>query len=103
MKLISCNIEGTRHLEERVIFFQARKADVLALQDVFECDIEAIKQASGLKNCIIYPQANFSRKIFMPLRVLVRTLFYAIMESQISFKLNIGLEIQNFCKIIQIA
>ena len=70
MKLISCNIEGDRHLEERLSSFFAReKADVLALQEVFECDLEAIKKASGLKNCVFYPQANVSKtNIHLPVR-----------------------------------
>jgi endonuclease/exonuclease/phosphatase family metal-dependent hydrolase len=100
MKLISCNIEGTRHLEERLLsFFKQEKADVLALQEVFECDLEAIKQASGLKNCIFYPQANiFKKNIHLPARGLWGVAIFAneIMESQIEIYAKHGLETPEF-------
>jgi hypothetical protein len=50
-------------LEERLLpFFAREKAEVLALQEVFETDLEVIKQASGLKNYVFYPQANVFRE-----------------------------------------
>lgn len=58
MKFISCNIEGNKHFERILPFVMAEKPDVLALQEIFECDLETIKEASGLKNCFFYPQAN---------------------------------------------
>jgi len=69
MKLISCNIEGNRHFARLLSFFATEKADVLALQEVFECDLEAIKQATGLKSCVFYPQADIvNLNIHLPLR-----------------------------------
>ncbi len=58
MKFISINIEGNKHFERILPFVMAEKPDVLALQEIFECDLEMIKEASGLKNCFFYPQAN---------------------------------------------
>ena len=69
MKFISCNIEGSRHFDRLFPFFAAEKADVLALQEVFESDLDAIKQASGLANCVFYPQANIvNPNVHLPLR-----------------------------------
>ena len=86
MKLISCNIEGARHLEERLLpFFSQAKADVLCLQEVFEADLEAIKEASGLKDCVFYPQANILREnIHLPVRGLWGVAIFAdeIVKSQ---------------------
>ena len=59
MKFISVNIEGDRHLKDRLFqFFDQEKPDVLALQEVFECDLETIKQTTGLKNCVFCPNAD---------------------------------------------
>lgn len=50
MKLISINIEGHRHLHERVLPFLLReKPDVVCLQEVFEVDVPVIEQALGMK------------------------------------------------------
>ena len=58
MKFISCNIEGNKHFERLFPFFEREKPDVLALQEIFECDLEEIKKITGLSNCVFYPQAN---------------------------------------------
>jgi len=58
MKFISCNIEGNKHFERLFPFFEREQADVIALQEIFECDLEEIKQITGLKNYVFYPQAN---------------------------------------------
>lgn len=54
MQLISLNIEGNRHLEQRVLpFLQREQPDLVCLQEVFECDIETIQRAfemSGTKS-----------------------------------------------------
>jgi len=69
MKLISCNIEGDKHFSRLFPFFQTEKPDVLALQEVFECDLETIKQITGLKNCVFYPQADITKaNIHLPMR-----------------------------------
>lgn len=58
MKLVSINIEGNKHFDRIFPFLSAEKPDVLALQEVFECDLETIKQITGLKNCVFYPNAD---------------------------------------------
>lgn len=60
MKFISCNIEGNKHFERLFPFFEKEQADVVALQEVFECDLEDIKQATGLSKYFFYPNANVS-------------------------------------------
>ncbi len=50
MKLVSLNIEGHRHLEERVLpFIQHEQPDVVCLQEVFEADVPRIKSALGME------------------------------------------------------
>lgn len=100
MKLISCNIEGNRHLEERLLpFFAREKAEVLALQEVFETDLEVIKQASGLKNYVFYPQANvFRENKHLPTRGLWGEAIFAdkILESQTAVYVKHGEETPEF-------
>jgi exonuclease III len=60
MKFISINIEGNKHFERLFPFLTAEKPDVVALQEIFECDLEAIKQATGLNNCVFYPNADIT-------------------------------------------
>lgn len=63
MKFISVNVEGDRHFSERLFpFFDQEKPDVLAAQEVFECDLEVIKQKTGLKNCVFCPNADVTKK-----------------------------------------
>lgn len=69
MKFVSINIEGSKHFVRLFPFLKEQKPDVLALQEVFKCDLEAIKAASGLKECVFYPQANVVKpNIHLPLR-----------------------------------
>lgn len=44
LKLISLNIERSRHLSRNLPFFLAEKPDVLCLQEVFEADLERIQR-----------------------------------------------------------
>lgn len=61
MKLISCNIEGNRHLEARLLpFFQAEAADVLCLQEVFAADLPLLEAATGLPSVFV-PQAQVTQ------------------------------------------
>lgn len=61
MKFISCNIEGNRHLEARLLpFFQAEAADVLCLQEVFAVDLPLLEAATGLQS-IFVPQAQVTQ------------------------------------------
>ncbi len=69
MKFVSINIEGDKHFERILPFLVAEKPDVLALQEIFEADLDIIKQTTGLNNCIFYPQANITKpNIHLPLR-----------------------------------
>ena len=59
MKFITCNIEGDRHFEERLFsFFAKEQPDVLCVQEVFESDVDLIKEKTGLSECFFAPQAN---------------------------------------------
>lgn len=49
VKLISCNIEGKKHLKPRVLPFLAdEKPDVLCLQEVRQADVSQIEAAAGV-------------------------------------------------------
>jgi endonuclease/exonuclease/phosphatase family metal-dependent hydrolase len=49
MKLISCNIEGHRHLADRVIpFLKQEKPDVVCLQEVFKVDMPRLQEVLGM-------------------------------------------------------
>lgn len=61
MKFISCNIEGNKHFERLFPFFEKEQPEVVALQEVFECDLEELKRATGLQNCVFYPIANVAK------------------------------------------
>jgi endonuclease/exonuclease/phosphatase family metal-dependent hydrolase len=48
IKLISINIEGTRHLERFIPFLQKEKPDVVCMQEVFESSMDRIKEALSM-------------------------------------------------------
>lgn len=69
MKFLSCNIEGNKHFERIMPLLQREAADVVALQEVFECDLEELRQASGLAQVVFYPQATITEpNDHLPLR-----------------------------------
>ena len=45
MKLITLNIEGSRHLDKFIPFIKKGNPDVVCLQEVFECDFDLIKKS----------------------------------------------------------
>jgi endonuclease/exonuclease/phosphatase family metal-dependent hydrolase len=50
IELISVNIEGNRHLEERVLpFLKKKKPEVTLLQEVYEKDLDLIKAELGME------------------------------------------------------
>jgi len=50
IKLVSVNIEGNRHLQERVLpFLKKEQPEVVCLQEVFEVDLEFIKAELGME------------------------------------------------------
>lgn len=58
IKLISLNIEGNKHLDDRVLpFLLARKPEVITLQEVFLSDVPKIEEALGM-NGIFIPMAD---------------------------------------------
>ncbi len=58
IKLISLNIEGNKHLEDRVLpFLLKRKPEVVTLQEVFLSDVPKIEEALGM-NGIFIPMAD---------------------------------------------
>jgi len=58
IKLISLNIEGNKHLEDRVLpFLLERKPEVVTLQEVFLSDVPKIEEALGM-NGIFIPMAD---------------------------------------------
>lgn len=58
MKLVSINIEGHRHLHERVLpFLEQEQPDVVCLQEVFEVDVPVIAEALGMQS-FFQPMVN---------------------------------------------
>lgn len=99
MKFVSINIEGNKHFDRIFPFLAAEKPDALALQEVFEVDLEKIKQIAGFKNYIFYPQANvFRENIHLPARGWWGVAIFAdeILESQAEIYVKHGLEKPEF-------
>ena len=62
MKLISLNIEGNKHLDDKILpFFAKEQADVLCLQEVFAKDIQKICQSTGLTKYSFVSQAKVTK------------------------------------------
>jgi len=62
MKIISLNIEGNKHLDDKILpFFVKEKADVLCLQEVFAKDIQTICQTTGLEKYSFVSQAKVTK------------------------------------------
>lgn len=58
IKLISLNIEGNKHLDDRVLpFLLERKPEVVTLQEVFLSDVAKIEEALGMTGIFI-PMAD---------------------------------------------
>jgi endonuclease/exonuclease/phosphatase family metal-dependent hydrolase len=61
LHLVSCNIEGERHLEPRVVpFLQAKTPDVVCLQEVFKCDLPVLQAACQATHAHFIPMAAVS-------------------------------------------
>jgi endonuclease/exonuclease/phosphatase family metal-dependent hydrolase len=61
VKLVSINIEGRKHLEEKVLpFIREQNPDVITLQEVFQEDIKKIEQSTGMKS-IFAPMAHVTQ------------------------------------------
>lgn len=61
MKLLSCNIEGNRHLEARILpLLRRERAEVVCLQEVFAADLPLLEVAAGLPS-IFVPQAQVTK------------------------------------------
>ncbi|MFA9262609.1 MAG: endonuclease/exonuclease/phosphatase family protein [Undibacterium sp.] len=52
LKLISLNVERSKHLDRNIPFFQREEPDILCLQEVFEADFDRISQETGLMHCL---------------------------------------------------
>jgi len=64
VKLISLNIEGDKHLDDKILpFFDKEKPDVLCLQEVFAKDIQKICQRTGLEKYSFVSQAKVTKDI----------------------------------------
>lgn len=62
LKLLSCNIEGDRHLESRLFpLFVREQPDVLTLQEVFQSDLKKIAEATGLTEYHFAPLARIDK------------------------------------------
>jgi endonuclease/exonuclease/phosphatase family metal-dependent hydrolase len=49
LKLVSCNIEGHRHFDERLLpFLEKEQPEFMSLQEVFEVDVPALKEKFGM-------------------------------------------------------
>lgn len=69
IKLVTINIEGNRHLEERVLpFLEKENPDVICLQEVFEVDVALIKEKTGMDgvyvpiSIVVYPTRHASAR-----------------------------------------
>lgn len=61
MKLVSINIEGHRHLHQRVLpFLKQEQPDIVCLQEVFEVDVPVIAEALGMES-FFRPMANVNQ------------------------------------------
>jgi endonuclease/exonuclease/phosphatase family metal-dependent hydrolase len=50
VKLVSINIEGSKHLKDKVLpFIKSQDPDVITLQEVFEADLNLIEKETGMK------------------------------------------------------
>jgi endonuclease/exonuclease/phosphatase family metal-dependent hydrolase len=62
MKIISLNIEGDKHLDDKILpFFNKEKPDLLCLQEVFAKDIQKICQITGLTKYSFVSQAKVTK------------------------------------------
>lgn len=62
MKIISLNIEGDKHLDDKILpFFSKEKPDLLCLQEVFAKDIQKIGQSTGLTKYSFVSQAKVTK------------------------------------------
>lgn len=60
-KLISLNIEGHKHLEQRVLpFLLQEQPDVVCLQETFQADVPALQAALGMEGTFV-PMANVTQ------------------------------------------
>ena len=55
LKLISLNIERSRHYDRWIPWVQGEKPDVLCLQELPEEDIPMVEAQTGLKLCVFVP------------------------------------------------
>lgn len=61
VKLVSINIEGHKHLEDKVLpFIKRHDPDVITLQEVFAADVKRIKEQTGMKGNFV-PMAYFKQ------------------------------------------
>ncbi len=59
---VSCNIEGHRHLEERLIpFLQRVSPDIVSLQEVFAADMPRLSQVLNMPGFFV-PMANITQQ-----------------------------------------
>lgn len=62
IKIMSLNVEGSKHLDRWLSFAQAQEPDVVCLQEVFEQDIPRISQALGIADVHFAPMTNVTQK-----------------------------------------
>jgi len=62
LKLVSINIEGHRHFNERLLpFLEKEQPDFMSLQEVFEADVPALKARLGMDGQF-WPMAVINEK-----------------------------------------
>lgn len=63
MKVISLNIEGDRHLNQRVLpFLRSSKADLFCLQEVYQADVQQIVESLGGQTYIFQALYNITNQ-----------------------------------------
>lgn len=54
VKLVSINIEGSKHLEDKVLpYIKKENPDVITLQEVFKPDVKKIEEATGMNSYFV--------------------------------------------------
>ena len=63
LKVVTCNIEGNRHLPEVISFLQSERPDVVCLQEVLGSNVERLKNELSMNGefipCLKIDQENF--------------------------------------------
>lgn len=63
LKLMSLNLERSRHLGRVLPFLENKRPDVVCLQEVMTCDLEKLGAASGLEHRMMAPMTQHPHEV----------------------------------------